>query len=72
MIFEVSLYICTKGIPCYGLCGLCFQCLIKPAVKESTRPVDLKLHSDTRAVERAEFDQQVYCHCLGNIKWCPA
>lgn len=36
-----------------------FQCLIKPQVKENTRPIDLKLHSDTRAVERAEFDQQV-------------
>ncbi|KAK9118961.1 hypothetical protein Scep_017054 [Stephania cephalantha] len=33
--------------------------LAKPPVKESTRPVDLKLHSDIRAVERAEFDQYV-------------
>ncbi|XP_039004035.1 uncharacterized protein LOC120130966 [Hibiscus syriacus] len=33
--------------------------LIKPPVKESTRPVDLRLHSDVRAVERAEFDHQV-------------
>ncbi|KAF2299336.1 hypothetical protein GH714_031625 [Hevea brasiliensis] len=35
------------------------ECLIKPPVKENTRPIDLKLHSDIRAVERAEFDQQV-------------
>ncbi|OAY60242.1 uncharacterized protein LOC110622571 [Manihot esculenta] len=35
------------------------ECLIKPPVKENTRPVDLKLHSDIRAVERAEFDHQV-------------
>ncbi|XP_058081564.1 microtubule-destabilizing protein 60-like [Magnolia sinica] len=33
--------------------------LVKPPVKESTKPVDLKLHSDLRAVERAEFDNQV-------------
>ncbi|KAH9603265.1 hypothetical protein KSS87_015923 [Heliosperma pusillum] len=35
------------------------ECLIKPPVKEVTRPIDLKLHSDVRAVERAEFDCQV-------------
>ncbi|KAJ4707345.1 TPX2 protein family [Melia azedarach] len=35
------------------------ECLVKPPVKDNTRPVDLKLHSDIRAVERAEFDQQV-------------
>ncbi|XP_034705900.1 protein WVD2-like 4 isoform X2 [Vitis riparia] len=35
------------------------ECLIKPPVKENTRPIDLKLHSDLRAVERAEFDHQV-------------
>ncbi|KAJ6290393.1 hypothetical protein OIU78_026175 [Salix suchowensis] len=35
------------------------ECLIKPPVKENTRPVDLKLHSDIRAVERADFDHQV-------------
>ncbi|CAL5335348.1 unnamed protein product [Camellia sinensis] len=35
------------------------ECLIKPAVKEITRPVDLVLHSDVRAMECAEFDQQV-------------
>ncbi|KAH7850796.1 hypothetical protein Vadar_003151 [Vaccinium darrowii] len=35
------------------------QCLVKPPVKESTMPVDLMLHSDVRAVERTEFDQQV-------------
>ncbi|CAH9088810.1 unnamed protein product [Cuscuta epithymum] len=33
--------------------------LIKPQVKENTRPIDLVLHSDIRAVERAEFDYQV-------------
>ncbi|KAL6143580.1 hypothetical protein ACLB2K_054275 [Fragaria x ananassa] len=35
------------------------ECLIKPPVKESTRPTDPKLHTDMRAVERAEFDHQV-------------
>lgn len=35
------------------------ECLIKPPVKENTKPVDLKLHSDIRAVERADFDHQV-------------
>ncbi|KAM3230181.1 hypothetical protein ACQJBY_060772 [Aegilops geniculata] len=35
------------------------ECLIKPPVKERTEPVDLVLHSDVRAVERAEFDQYV-------------
>ncbi|KAF0910869.1 hypothetical protein E2562_004828 [Oryza meyeriana var. granulata] len=35
------------------------ECLIKPPVKEATEPVDLVLHSDVRAVERAEFDQYV-------------
>ncbi|ERM99910.1 hypothetical protein AMTR_s00110p00070440 [Amborella trichopoda] len=35
------------------------ECLVKPPVKESTRPIDLKLHSDIRAVERAEFDQAI-------------
>uniref|UniRef100_A0A0D9VR54 TPX2 C-terminal domain-containing protein n=1 Tax=Leersia perrieri TaxID=77586 RepID=A0A0D9VR54_9ORYZ len=35
------------------------ECLIKPPVKETTEPVDLVLHSDVRAVERAEFDQYV-------------
>ncbi|KAL6867354.1 hypothetical protein ACP4OV_015378 [Aristida adscensionis] len=35
------------------------QCLIKPPVKERTEPVDLVLHSDVRAIERAEFDQYV-------------
>ncbi|XP_030468136.2 microtubule-destabilizing protein 60-like isoform X1 [Syzygium oleosum] len=33
--------------------------LIKPPVKENTRPLDLKLHSDMRAAERAEFDHQI-------------
>ncbi|XP_058727435.1 microtubule-destabilizing protein 60-like [Vicia villosa] len=35
------------------------ECLIKPPVKESTKPIDVKLHSDMRAIDRAEFDQQV-------------
>ncbi|XP_023771423.1 microtubule-destabilizing protein 60 isoform X1 [Lactuca sativa] len=35
------------------------ECLARPPVKESTRPVDLVLHSDMRAMERAEFDHQV-------------
>ncbi|CAL5376989.1 unnamed protein product [Camellia sinensis] len=35
------------------------ECLVKPTVKEITRPVDLVLHSDVRAVKRAEFDQQL-------------
>ncbi|XP_044983765.1 translation initiation factor IF-2-like [Hordeum vulgare subsp. vulgare] len=35
------------------------ECLIKPPVKERTEPVDLVLHSDVRAIERAEFDQYV-------------
>ncbi|XP_034575853.1 microtubule-destabilizing protein 60 isoform X2 [Setaria viridis] len=35
------------------------ECLIKPAVKERTEPIDLVLHSDMRALERAEFDQHV-------------
>lgn len=38
------------------------QCLVKPPVKESTRPIDLKLHSDVRAIDRAEFDHQVPFH----------
>ncbi|XP_021751671.1 uncharacterized protein LOC110717320 isoform X1 [Chenopodium quinoa] len=35
------------------------ECLIKPPIKDITRPIDLKLHSDVRAVERAEFDHQI-------------
>ncbi|KAL0350814.1 UNVERIFIED_CONTAM: hypothetical protein Sradi_4230600 [Sesamum radiatum] len=35
------------------------ECLVKPPIKESTRPVDLVLHSDIRAVDRSEFDHQV-------------
>lgn len=35
------------------------ECLLKPPVKEITRPVDLMLHSDARAMDRAEFDHQV-------------
>ncbi|CAL9174850.1 unnamed protein product [Musa hybrid cultivar] len=33
--------------------------LVKPTVKESTEPIDILLHSDVRAAERAEFDQFV-------------
>ncbi|XP_073059845.1 microtubule-destabilizing protein 60-like isoform X1 [Primulina eburnea] len=32
--------------------------LAKPPVKENNRPIDVVLHSDIRAEERAEFDQQ--------------
>ncbi|KAG2542559.1 MAP7 domain-containing protein 1-like isoform X2 [Panicum virgatum] len=35
------------------------ECLVKPAVKERTELIDLVLHSDVRALERAEFDQHV-------------
>ncbi|KAF8091440.1 hypothetical protein N665_0445s0025 [Sinapis alba] len=35
------------------------ESLVKPHVKDITIPVHLKLHSDTRAMERAEFDYQV-------------
>ncbi|XP_073311367.1 microtubule-destabilizing protein 60-like isoform X2 [Primulina huaijiensis] len=35
------------------------ECVVKPPAKENTRPVDLVLHSDTRAVQRAGFDHQV-------------
>lgn len=35
------------------------ECLIKPPVKDPTRPLDVKLHSDVRAIERADFDHQV-------------
>ncbi|KAH6829678.1 hypothetical protein C2S53_016232 [Perilla frutescens var. hirtella] len=35
------------------------EILGKPPVKDKTKPVDLVLHSDTRALERAEFDNQV-------------
>ncbi|PIN06628.1 hypothetical protein CDL12_20818 [Handroanthus impetiginosus] len=35
------------------------ECLAKPPVKEITKPIDLVLHSDVRAVERSEFDHQV-------------
>nr|CAB3501618.1 unnamed protein product [Digitaria exilis] len=34
------------------------ECIIKPAVKEGTEPLDLVLHSDVHALERAEFDQR--------------
>ncbi|KAI3452233.1 hypothetical protein Pfo_008898 [Paulownia fortunei] len=33
--------------------------LVKPPVKENTRPIDLVLRSDMRAVERSDFDHQV-------------
>ncbi|WOL15456.1 targeting protein for Xklp2-A-like [Canna indica] len=35
---------------------------MKPPVKEPTEPIDLVLHSDVRAVERAEFDLQIAEH----------
>ncbi|XP_004489454.1 microtubule-destabilizing protein 60 [Cicer arietinum] len=35
------------------------ECLPKPPVKETTKPIDFKLHSDLRAIDRAEFDHQV-------------
>ncbi|XP_019428103.1 PREDICTED: protein WVD2-like 4 isoform X2 [Lupinus angustifolius] len=36
------------------------ECLVKPPVKESTKLIiDLKLHSDVRATDRAEFDHQM-------------
>ncbi|GAA0156925.1 non-motor microtubule binding protein [Lithospermum erythrorhizon] len=35
------------------------ECPAKPPIKEVTRPIDLVLHSDVRAEERAEFDHQV-------------
>ncbi|KAL6645103.1 hypothetical protein ACP70R_016711 [Stipagrostis hirtigluma subsp. patula] len=35
------------------------ECLLKPPIKERTEPIDLVLHSDVRAAERAEFDQYV-------------
>ncbi|KAF1877701.1 hypothetical protein Lal_00040419 [Lupinus albus] len=35
------------------------ECLVKPPVKESTKLIDLKLHSDVRAIDRAEFDHQM-------------
>lgn len=27
-------------------------------MKESTKPIDVKLHSDLKAIDRAEFDHQ--------------
>lgn len=33
--------------------------LVKPVTKEITRPMDLKLHSELRAIDRADFDHQV-------------
>ncbi|XP_068654677.1 microtubule-destabilizing protein 60-like [Aristolochia californica] len=35
------------------------ECLVRPPVKEHTKPHDFQLHSDVRAVERAEFDHHV-------------
>lgn len=35
------------------------ECLVKPPVKEPSEPIDILLHSDLRAAERAEFDQYV-------------
>ncbi|CAL5393047.1 unnamed protein product [Camellia sinensis] len=39
--------------------SMVLQCLVKPAVKEITRPVDLVLHSDVRAVKRAELAEKM-------------
>lgn len=67
-LFWCPLFQCLSYllVNCNGLLSLIslfwchlFQCLLKPTVKESTRPIDLKLHSDIRAMDRAEFDQQV-------------
>ncbi|GKA01435.1 WVD2-like protein 4, partial [Tanacetum coccineum] len=38
---------------------LVFSKLAKPPVKDCTRPINLVLHSDMRAMERAEFDHLV-------------
>ncbi|KAH9297398.1 hypothetical protein KI387_029080, partial [Taxus chinensis] len=35
------------------------QILPKPPVREKTKPLDIKLHSQTRAIERAEFDHLI-------------
>ncbi|GAU29151.1 hypothetical protein TSUD_275700, partial [Trifolium subterraneum] len=35
------------------------ECLLKPPVKESTKPIGVKLRSDLRAISRAEFDHRV-------------
>ncbi|CAL0299062.1 unnamed protein product [Lupinus luteus] len=35
------------------------ECLVKPPVKECTKLIDLKLRSDVRAIDRAEFDHQM-------------
>nr|AQX44124.1 hypothetical protein [Apostasia odorata] len=35
------------------------ECLIKPPVKDCTEPIDIILHSDVRAIERADFDNYV-------------
>ncbi|CAL5335799.1 unnamed protein product [Camellia sinensis] len=39
--------------------SMVLQCLVKHAVKEITRPVDLVLHSDVRAVKRAELAEKM-------------
>ncbi|GLJ13094.1 hypothetical protein SUGI_0205060 [Cryptomeria japonica] len=33
--------------------------LVKPPVKECTKPLDVKLYTEKRAIDRAEFDQIV-------------
>lgn len=51
---------------------LASQCLVKQPVKEITRPVDLVLHSDIRALDRSEFDQQVFpleLNCSNPFHW---
>lgn len=57
---SILSFITYKIITVYLLISFLLQCLVKPPVKESTRPVDLVLHSDVRAVERADFDHQVW------------
>ncbi|RAL46810.1 hypothetical protein DM860_005089 [Cuscuta australis] len=46
----------AQGLPCTTDAP---ECLVKPHVKDSTKSIDVVLHSDVRAVERAEFDHQV-------------
>jgi len=45
--------------------------LIKPPVKECTKPTDPTLYSDVRAVERAEFDNQVRLEIIILINLMP-
>lgn len=58
--------------------SLFVQVVPKPAVKEQTRPVEFRHFSNSRAIERAEFDSYVSfglsvcllegpCFCLSEI-----